>query len=199
MISTSYQGDIDWKKVAASGIRYAILRAGFRGYGSGKLVVDKKFDANIKGATAAGIKVGAYFFSQAVTEEEAREEARTAVEHLQGYEVTLPVVVDVENISYDEARADELDKETRTDVTLAFLDEVEKSGYKPMLYTGLLVYFHYLDQSRIWQYPLWYAFYTENLYFPYKISCWQYTDSASVQGIKGNVDMSIWFVDPESL
>ena len=197
MIDVSeFQGVIDWNKVAASGIKYAMIRAGFRGYGSGKLVEDKYIDDNIRGAAAAGIKFGVYFFSEAVTEEEAREEARVCIDHLAGYTPDLPIVLDVEHIGYDEARADALDQKTRTDVALAFVDEVKKAGYKPMLYTGLLVYFHYLDQSRISDLPLWYAFYSEYLYFPYKNKCWQYTDSATVPGINGKCDMSLWFVDP---
>lgn len=198
MIDVSeYQGVIDWSKVAASGIKYAMIRAGYRGYGSGKLVEDKYVDDNIKGAAAAGIKFGVYFFSEAVNEAEAREEAQVCIKHLAGYKPDLPIVVDVEHIGYDDARADALDKKTRTDVTLAFVDEVKQAGYKPMLYTGLLAYFHYLDQSRICDLPLWYAFYSENLYFPYKFKCWQYTDSATVPGINGKCDMSIWMgVDP---
>ena len=200
MIDVSeYQGVIDWNKVAASGIKYAMIRAGYRGYGSGKLVEDKYVDDNIRGATAAGIKIGVYFFSQAITEAEAREEAQVCIKHLAGYTADLPIVLDVEHINYDEARADALDQKTRTDVALAFIDEVRQAGYKPMLYTGLLVYFHYLDQSRISDLPLWYAFYSEYLYFPYKFKCWQYTDSATVPGIGGKCDMSIWVTDPLSL
>ena len=200
MIDVSeYQGVIDWNKVAASGIQYAMIRAGYRGYGSGKLVEDKYVDDNIRGATAAGIKIGVYFFSQAITEAEAREEAQVCINHLAGYKADLPIVLDVEHINYDEARADALDQKTRTDVALAFIDEVRQAGYKPMLYTGLLVYFHYLDQSRINDLPLWYAFYSEYLYFPYKFKCWQYTDSATVPGIGGKCDMSIWVTDPLSL
>ena len=200
MIDVSqYQGVIDWNAVAASGIKYAMLRAAFRGYGSGKLVVDDYYDANIKGATAAGIKIGAYVFSEAITEDEAREEARVAMDHLAGYQVDLPVVLDMEHIGYDDARQDHLSKTERTNVALAFLNEVEKGGYKPMLYTGILVYFHYLEQERINRYPLWYAFYSDNFYFPYKVACWQYRSNARVSGISGDVDMSIWFVDPLSL
>lgn len=200
MIDVSeYQGVIDWNKVAASGIKYAMIRAGYRGYGSGKLVEDKYVDDNIRGAAAAGIKFGVYFFSEAVTEAEAREEARVCINHLNGYTPDLPIVIDVEHINYDEARADALDMKTRTDVTLAFVDEVRQAGYKPMLYTGLLVYFHYLDQSRICDLPLWYAFYSEYLYFPYEFKCWQYTDSGSVPGISGKCDMSIWTTDPMGL
>ena len=200
MIDVSeYQGVIDWNKVAASGIKYAMIRAGYRGYGSGKLVEDKYVDDNIRGAAAAGIKFGVYFFSEAVNEAEAREEARVCINHLNGYTPDLPIVIDVEHINYDEARADALDMKTRTDVTLAFVDEVRQAGYKPMLYTGLLVYFHYLDQSRIGDLPLWYAFYSEYLYFPYEFKCWQYTDSGSVPGVNGKCDMSIWTTDPMGL
>ncbi|MCR5250641.1 MAG: hypothetical protein K6E50_08560 [Lachnospiraceae bacterium] len=200
MIDVSqYQGAIDWNAVAGSGIKFAMIRAAFRGYGSGKLVPDETFIANVKGATAAGVKIGAYVFSEAITEDEAREEAHAAMDQLAGYKVDLPIVLDMEHIGYDDARQDQLSKADRTKVALAFLNEVEKGGYKPMLYTGLLVYFHYLEQEKMNRYPLWYAFYSDTFYFPYKVACWQYRSNARVPGISGDVDMSIWFVDPMSL
>ncbi len=193
---SAFQKEIDWQAVADSGIEYAMLRAGFRGYSKGQVFEDDYIEDNLKGATEAGIKVGVYFFSEAITVEEAKEEAQMVIDRIRPYQIDLPVVIDIERITTDTARADQLDKDTRTDVSLAFLDEVEAAGYRPMIYCGLYTFFEQLDQSRIWKYPLWYPFYEVKFYFPYKVVCWQYTDKAKVPGIDGGVDMSIWFEDP---
>ncbi|MBR5420344.1 MAG: glycoside hydrolase family 25 protein [Lachnospiraceae bacterium] len=196
---SAFQKEIDWQAVADSGIKYAMIRSGFRGYSKGAMFDDDYIEQNLKGATEAGIKIGVYFFSEAITVEEAKEEAQSVLKLIAPYRIDLPVVIDIERITGDTARADQLDKDTRTTVSLAFLDEVAAAGYKPMIYCGIYTYFVQLDQSRIWQYPLWFPFYEEKFYFPYKVTCWQYRDDAKVPGIKGGVDMSIWLVDPESL
>ena len=193
---SAFQKEIDWQAVADSGIKYAMLRAGFRGYSKGAVFEDDYIEANLQGATEAGIKIGVYFFSEAIDVEEAKEEAQLVIDRIRPYQIDLPVVIDIERITNDTARADQLDRTTRTDVSLAFLDAVEAAGYRPMIYCGLYTFFEQLDQSRIWKYPLWYPFYDTKFYFPYKVVCWQYTDKAKVPGIDGGVDMSIWFEDP---
>ncbi|MCR4643729.1 MAG: hypothetical protein K5697_17100 [Lachnospiraceae bacterium] len=193
---SAFQKEIDWQAVADSGIKYAMLRAGFRGYSKGAVFEDDYIEANLQGATEAGIKVGVYFFTEAIDVEEAKEEAQLVIDRIRPYQIDLPVVIDIERITNDTARADQLDRTTRTDVSLAFLDEVEAAGYRPMIYCGLYTFFEQLDQSRIWKYPLWYPYYEPKFYFPYKVVCWQYTDKAKVPGIDGVVDMSIWLEDP---
>ena len=191
---SKYQADIDWEKVAADGVEFAILRLGFRGMGTnGTCELDPYFIQNIEGALAAGIEVGVYFFSQAITVEEAVEEAEFVIQHLKGYSITYPVAYDTEAItSYTAARANKMPKELRTDCAIAFMDTIAAAGYKPMLYanTGWLIM--KLDLERLSEYELWYAYYGDNIYYPYHFTMWQYTSSGKVNGITGTVDMNIY-------
>lgn len=189
---SAYQGDVDWQKVAASGIRFAMVRLGYRGYGTGKLVEDEVALQNIQRAIDAGLDVGVYFFSQAVSVEEAREEAQFVLERIQGYDITMPVVFDWEYIS-DEARTANVDKRTLTDCYLAFCEAVSEAGYTPMAYfnwyqsTGMM----YLTELE--EYPFWLALYTDRMTYPYKIEMWQYTCTGKVPGIEGDVDIDLYF------
>ena len=194
---SKYQGDIDWKKVAADGVDFAIVRLGFRGMGSqGTCELDPYFTQNIEGAKAAGIDVGVYFFTQATTVAEAREEAKFVIDNLKGYDITWPVVFDTEAItSYKAARANELSRETRTACAKAFLEEIKKAGYTPMLYANTRWSILKLDLAELSEFDFWYAYYGDEIYYPYKFSMWQYSSSGTVEGIKGNADLNISFVD----
>ncbi len=186
-----YQGEIDWEKVAADGVKFAFLRVGFRGYGTGAIVLDENFEANIKGATDAGIKVGVYFFSQAVNTKEAVEEAEFVLEHIKGYELDYPVVFDTEDIVNEDSRTEGLTPEELTDITVAFCEAVEKAGHTPMIYANLRWFTMSLDMTKLEKYDKWYAYYDSQMYFPYKIRIWQYSESGQVDGINGNVDLNI--------
>ncbi|MBD5469036.1 MAG: Lyzozyme M1 (1,4-beta-N-acetylmuramidase) [Lachnospiraceae bacterium] len=193
---SSYQGAINWQQVAADGVEYAIIRLGIRGYGSeGRLVLDEYFIRNIEGATAAGVDVGVYFFTQALTPEEAREEADFVIEALSPYNLQCTVVLDVEDVNAASARTNVLTMEQWTDNCIAFFDRIEEAGYRPMIYGNLKTFMLMLDMTRIEQYPKWFAAYTPYFYFPYAFDIWQYTDTAKVAGITGNVDMNISFYD----
>lgn len=191
---SKYQADIDWEKVAADGVEFAMLRLGFRGMGTnGTCELDPYFIQNIEGALAAGIEVGVYFFSQAITVEEAVEEAEFVIQYLKDYPITYPVAYDTEAItSYPSARANRMPKELRTDCAIAFMDTIAAAGYKPMLYanTGWLIM--KLDLERLSAYDLWYAYYGDDIYYPYHFTMWQYTSSGKVNGIPGTVDMNIY-------
>ncbi len=188
---SKYQGEIDWNKVAADGVEFAIIRLGYRGYGTGAIVLDENFEANIKGATNAGIKVGVYFFSQAITKEEAVEEAAFVLEHIKGYKLEYPIVFDTEDIVNEDSRTEGLTNEQRTDIAIAFCETVKAADYKPMIYANLRWFTMSLDMSRLEAYEKWYAYYDSKMYFPYEISMWQYTESGQVNGINGNVDLNI--------
>lgn len=193
---SSYQGAINWQQVAADGVEYAIIRLGIRGYGSeGRLVLDEYFVRNIEGATAAGVEVGVYFFTQALTPEEAREEADFVIQALSPYNLQCTVVLDVEDVNAASARTNVLTMEQWTDNCIAFFDRIEEAGYRPMIYGNLKTFMLMLDLTRIEQYPKWFAAYTPYFYYPYAFDIWQYTDSAKVAGITGNVDMNISFYD----
>jgi len=192
---SKYQEKIDWEKVAADGVEFAIIRLGFRGMGTnGTCELDPYFKQNMEGAKAAGIEVGVYFFTQAKTVEEAKEEARFVIDSLKGYDITWPVVFDTEEItSYAAARANALSVETRTACAKAFLEEIEAAGYTPMLYANTRWSILNLDLAQLGAYDFWYAYYGDDIYYPYQFSMWQYTSSGKVDGIKGNADLNISF------
>lgn len=190
---SKYQGKIDWEKVAADGVEFVFLRLGLRGYESGKLVEDETFQANIQGALAHGIKVGVYFFSQAITVEEAVEEANFVLERIAPYQINCPVVFDVEKVGDSSARMNQLTAQERTDVTIAFLDTIEAAGYKSMFYHNMETALILLELERLQNYDRWFAYYGEELYYPYAYGVWQYSEKGSVAGIKGEVDMNIAF------
>ncbi len=189
---SEYQGNINWDKVRADGVEFAIVRTHYRGYGTGRLVEDTKASANISGAINSGIKVGAYVFSQAITEAEAVEEAQAAIDTLSPYvSGGVPIVIDVERVAGKNPRMDSLTPTERTDVILAFCDKVTEAGYKPMIYFNTEMGALYIENERLEEIPKWYAWYATSLYFPYKYDIWQYKDTGSVSGISGNVDMNI--------
>ncbi len=190
---SKHQGEIDWAKVAADGVEFAFIRVGNRGYGSGAIVEDPQFETNVVGAITHGIKVGVYFFSQAITVEEAQEEARFVLEKVAPYKITGPIVLDVEKVSDSEARMNKISTEQRTANTLAFLQAVEAAGYKTMLYHNMEMATLKLDMTQLENYQKWFAYYNKELYYPYAYDVWQYTDKGKVDGISGDVDMNISF------
>lgn len=193
---SSHQGKIDWSLVAQDGVEFAIIRVGFRGYGSeGKLVVDQQFENNIRGATAAGVRVGVYFFSQAISEEELLEEANLVLEQIAPYKVECPVVYDVERISSDssDGRMNRISVEERTNLTKLFCQTIEAAGYKPMIYHNTEMGALMIDVAQLDDYDKWYAFYSDKMFYPYEYKIWQYSDKGKVQGIKTDVDLNISF------
>jgi len=188
---SAYQEDIDWEKVAADGIEFAILRVGYRGYSYGLLHEDDYLRANLEGALAAGLDVGVYFFSQAISVEEALEEAEFLLECIRGYDLTYPVVYDWENISKHTARTDGLDAQTLSDAANAFCQRVAEEGYQPMVYFNLYIAYRKYDIGQLEQWPFWLAQYTSSPTFYYDFDLWQYTSSGRVDGIQGNVDIDI--------
>ena len=186
---SKYQGNIDWGAVAASGINFAIIRVGYRGSASGALVQDPYFKKNISGATKAGIKVGLYFFTQAVNEAEAVEEASMAMSLASGYKVTYPIFIDTESAS--SGRANGLSKSARTAVVKAFCQTIRNGGYKAGVYASKSWYANQLNASALNGYCIWVAQYNSSCTYSEKYDMWQYSSKGSVSGIKGNVDMNI--------
>ncbi len=190
---SKHQGEIDWAKVAADGVEFAFVRVGNRGYGTGAIVEDPQFDANVVGAITNGIDVGVYFFSQAVTVEEAIEEAQFVLNKIAPYNLTCPIVLDVEKVSDSEARMNKISVEERTANTLAFLQTIEAAGYETMLYHNMEMGTLMLDMARFEEYDKWFAYYNKEIYYPYEFTVWQYSDRGRVQGIQGDVDVNISF------
>ncbi len=190
-----YQENIDWAAVKGAGVQFAMLRLGYRGYGTGALVMDPYFQQNIQGAQANGIEVGVYFFSQAITPEEGAEEARFCLNTLKGYHITYPIVFDWE--SYDsslEPRTDGLDDKILTQCAVAFCEEVEAAGYQSMVYSNLTYFYLHFDLNQLVDYPLWLAQYNSRPSFYYHFDIWQYSGTGKVPGIDGNVDLNIHFI-----
>ena len=194
---SSHQKDIDWAKVKAAGIDFAIIRVGFRGYGTGAILIDEYFTKNIEGALAAGIKVGVYFFSQALNETEAIEEAELVIEQLKKYKskITYPVVYDAEDISNDTARTDGLLGAQITSNCIAFCEKIKEAGYTPMIYANKRWFLTRLDLTRLTDYDMWHAAYVDAPDTPYMYTMWQYSASGKVDGISGTVDLNISFKD----
>lgn len=188
---SKHQGEIDWSRVAADGVEFAFIRVGNRGYGTGQLVEDDYFTANIEGALAAGIKVGVYIYSQAINEQEALEEANFVLEKIAPYKVECPVVFDVEKVSGNGGRMNNISVEERTKVTLLFCQTIENAGYHPMIYHNTEMGALMLDLAALEDYDKWFAAYSDTLYYPYEYKVWQYSQSGTVQGVSGQVDLNI--------
>lgn len=190
-----HQGTINWQAVKDAGIGFVFLRIGYRGYGTeGVMKPDTQFADNIRNAQDAGIDVGVYFFSQAVSEEEAREEAEFVLQMLKGYELQLPVVYDPENILDDVARTDNVTGEQFTKNTLLFCDLVREAGYEPMIYSNMLWEAYQYDMTQLEGIPIWYADYEPAPQTPYYFTFWQYTNEGHVAGISGAVDLDIQMI-----
>ena len=191
-----WQKLVDWEQVKESGVDFAMIRLGYRGYEQGGLNLDSYATANLDGAIAAGLDVGVYFFSQAITPEEAEEEAYFVLEHLEPYKdyITMPVVFDWEHVSNANARtANMRDPDMLTDCTLAFLQTIEASGYRTMVYFNRTQSWKYLNLEELKDYEFWLAAYTQRMDFPYKIQMWQYTNTGKVPGVVGDCDINIYF------
>ena len=187
-----WQESIDWEQVKTAGVEFAMIRAGWRGSEQGVLAEDEYAQANYTGATNAGIKVGAYFFSQAISVEEAEEEAEYLLSIIKDWNVQMPVVYDWEFIS-DDARTGKMDAATLTACTKAFCDKIFKAGYTPMVYFNTKQSFDSLHLRELTDYKFWLARYDTVLDYPYKVDMWQYTETGAVPGITGNVDINLYF------
>lgn len=191
---SKYQSAVDWNQVKAAGIDFVIVRVGFRGYGEeGKIVLDENFVSHIEGAQAAGLETGVYFFSQAVNEKEAKEEAEAVIEAIKAYDITYPVVFDTELIADGKARAGNLTVKELTNIAIEFCECVKMAGYQPMIYANERWFLLHLDLRKLTEYPLWLASYRERATFPYEMKMWQYTEKGHVDGVTGDVDLNIYF------
>lgn len=194
---SAFQGDIDWEAVAQDNIDFAIIRIGYRGYGSeGIIREDENARKNIVEASAAGLNVGVYFYSQAITQEEAVEEAEFVLNIIKDYNIDGPVVYDWENEPGVGMRTDNLDGSIITQCAVGFCERIKSEGYTPAVYFNLTDAYVRYDLDKISDYIFWYAQHEGEIpAFYYNYNIWQYSDSGKVNGIDGNVDMNISFID----
>ena len=191
-----YQGEIDWEKVKASGVDFVIIRLGFRGYGKeGKLVLDSFYEQNIKGAKDVGLDVGVYFFTQAITVEEAVEEAEFVLEYLKEYKLEYPVYIDTESVSAKDARTAlaNLSQKELSNICIAFCETIEDAGYKAGIYANKGWSLRQLDLEMLEDYEKWFAHYVDETDWPFDMKMWQYSCEGKVDGIKGDTDLNIYF------
>ena len=188
---SKWNGTIDWTAVKNSGVNYVIIRCGYRGSSTGALVEDPKFKANIQGANAAGLKVGVYFFSQAVNKAEAVEEASMTIELIRKYKISYPVFLDVEGSG---GRGDKVDKATRTDVIKAYCETVQNAGYTAGVYANKSWLTNKIDAGQLSKYKIWLAQYAATPTYTGRYDMWQYKSTGKISGISGNVDLNISYL-----
>ena len=188
---SKWNGNIDWNKVKNNGVNFVIIRCGYRGSSAGALIEDPKFRANIKGAQAAGLRVGVYFFSQAVNEVEAVEEASMCINLCKGYSLSFPIYIDVEGSN---GRGDTISASQRTANIKAFCGTIQSAGYRAGVYSNKTWFTKNINTASLTNYKIWLAQYAANVsYTATRYDMWQYTSKGSVSGISGNVDMNILY------
>ena len=193
---SKYQKNIDWEQIKKAGVSFVIVRIGYRGYGaSGALVLDPMFEEHFTNVKNAGLKVGVYFFSQATTEEEAKEEAFACAYVLNGRKLDYPIFFDTEasGASGGSGRADGLGVADRTKCAVAFCEEVKANGYKPGVYASTLWYRNRVDLSSLTKYTIWNAHYGVAS-SPIDCALWQGTCTARLSGYKGDLDVNISYI-----
>lgn len=189
------QGDVDFDKLKSAGCDFVMLKAGARGYSSGNIVSDANFQDNLKAAKKAGLDIGVYFCSQAVSKSEAREEADELLDAISGYSVKYPVAFVMENVDEDMARIEALDMADRTQVAKAFMDRVEDAGYHPMIYGDKEWLLTMVDMEELQDYDVWFAQDSDEPEYPYAFGMWQYDSDASIKGITGDAALIMSFKD----
>ena len=196
---SKYQSTINWKKVKASGVDFAIVRVGFRGYGGGKISIDPTFDTNMKNAIAAGVEVGVYFFSQAINEQEAKEEAEACVKVCQPYKLTYPIYIDMEKDDTGRFANANLNTKQRTAIADTFCKTAVDFGYVGGVYANKYWLNTKLDSAKLQNsYAIWLAHYTNCTDYAGEYDLWQYSDQGRVNGITGAVDENVFFDKPDS-
>ena len=189
-------GSISFIGLKAAGVDYVMIRLGARGYSSGQISVDEKFKENIEGAIAAGLDVGIYFYSQAINQDEAVQEASIVVQNLEPYKgnIKYPVAFDMEFVANDAARIDGLSRDDRTTIATAFLETVRAAGYIPMIYGDKEWLIKEIDLAKLQNYDVWLSQDADIPDYPYRYAMWQYTTTGTVNGIQGDADLDICFI-----
>lgn len=189
---STHQKQIDWQQVKAAGVEFVMIRIGYRGSVEGLLFEDEWAQRNYQGAKEAGLKVGAYFFSQSISPEEAAEEARYALDIIKGWRLDMPLVYDWEFIQ-EGYRTDVVDARLLTDCTKAFCSIIESQGYQPMIYFNPNQSRKQMHLEELTDYGFWLAMYSDQMTYEYKVDMWQYTNTGTVPGITGDVDINLYF------
>lgn len=194
---SKYSGDVQFDSMKAAGVSYVMLRIGSRGYSTGKITLDENFGKYMEGALEAGLQVGVYFSSQAITQEEANEEADFVIQNLTPYQgkITYPVAFDMEFADHDEARIDGLSVSERTILTATFLEKIKAAGYTPVIYGNKEWLLKEIDLTSLKDFGVWLSQKSDLPDYPYQFSMWQYTTDGVLNGVPGDADLNISFVN----
>ena len=192
---SSHQQEIDWQAVADAGVEFAIVRVGYRGYSDGEIFADAMAVQNIRGALDAGLDVGVYFFSQATTEQEAREEAWFVLDSVDGLPIRYPVLFDWEGVADDAARTDGITGPEMTQFAQAFCEEIDRAGYTAGVYFNQSYGYNSFDLRALRDYEFWLAEYDDAQSFAYEVQLWQYDYQGQVPGIETTVDLNLCYKD----
>ena len=189
---SKHQGAIDWRKVKNAGISFAMIRSGYRGYTEGYIYEDNKFKENVKNAYSNGIKIGVYFYSSAINEKEAIDEANYVLNLINKYDmksyITYPIAIDIED--FEDTRNYNLSIQERTSIVNSFCETIKNNGFKPMIYSYTYYLETKLDMDKLTQYDTWIADYYGNTWYKRKYTIWQYSDKGKIDGIVGDVDLN---------
>jgi len=189
---SKWNGAINWNAVRDAGVSYVIIRCGYRGSSTGAMIEDPTFKANARGAIAAGLKVGVYFYSQAINEVEAIEEASMTLSLIKDFRITYPVFIDIEASG---GRGDRINRANRTAVAHAFAKTIENSGYTAGVYSNKYWFENHINTRELTRYKIWLAHYTAQTNYNFtRYDLWQYTDRGRVNGISGNVDLNLSYL-----
>lgn len=193
---SKHTGKINFTGVKAAGVDYVMIRLGSRGYSTGQISLDENFKENIEGAIEAGLEVGVYFYSQAITQDEAIQEANFVIQNLEPYraKVKYPVAFDMEFVSNDKSRVEGLSREDKTTVTAAFLEGIKAAGYVPMIYGDKEWLIKEIDMTKLQEFDVWLSQEEDIPDYPYQYTMWQYSTEGVLNGITGNADLNICFV-----
>lgn len=191
---SGYTGEVDWNQMAQFGVKFAIIRVGYRGYGTGALVEDEMARANVQAATDAGIQVGLYFVSQAISDAEAVEEAQFCLNIASEFNVTMPIYYDMEEVLNDVARTDNLDQAQYTSNAVNFCNTIEAAGRRAGIYANQVWFTEKLDLVQVENFDIWFAKYTGLPDYPYKFDMWQYSETGTVPGVNGPIDLNVRMV-----
>ena len=189
-------GNVNFASLKAAGVEYVMIRLGGRGYSTGQITLDENFKQNIEGAIAEGLDIGVYFYSQAISQDEANEEANFVVQNLEPYRahIKYPVAFDMEFVANDESRIDGLSREDRTKIATSFLEGVKVAGYVPMVYGDKEWLIKEIDLAKLQDYDVWLAQEADMPDYPYRYAMWQYSTTGVLNGIKGDANLNICFI-----
>ncbi len=193
---SKHTGEINFTGVKAAGVDYVMIRLGSRGYSTGQIALDENFKQNIEGAIEAELDIGIYFYSQAVSPEEAIQEANFVIQNLEPYRahVKYPIAFDMEFVSNDKSRIEGLSREDKTTVTATFAEGVKAAGYVPMIYGDKEWLLKEIDLTKLQDYDVWLSQEEDIPDYPYLYTMWQYDTDSILNGIEGGADLNICFV-----